>query len=195
MSIDVKRADDMLLTAEGYYLFNPPQQWVLDKLKAAGLEKPISSTYCLLAASDRKRDMFMKRFLELNGVKLSIATDEEIEPMVKRNNRTSNSPCRRLGRSFWAQACWTGSGTLALTMNRVAPKPRATSPPVGSSKSRPMPPSDASASTPGNARPERAPGSRPKGLTRSAARAGRSSPRFVRWNATAPPGRATRPVA
>jgi len=35
------------------------------------------------------------------------------------------------------------------TMNRVAPKPRATSPPVGSSKSRPMPPSDASASTPG----------------------------------------------
>jgi transcription initiation factor TFIID TATA-box-binding protein len=37
------------------------------------------------------------------------------------------------------------------TMNRVAPKPHPTSAPVGSSKGRPMPPADASTSTPGMA--------------------------------------------
>lgn len=80
MSVDVKRADDMLLTAEGYYLFNPPQQWVLDKLAAAGLEKPmIAPIVCWPPATAKA--MFMKRFLELNGVKIGVAVEEELENM------------------------------------------------------------------------------------------------------------------
>ena len=80
MSIDVKRADDMLLTAEGYYLFNTPQQWVLDKLKAAGLEKPLVAPIVCWPPVTAKA-MFMKRFLELNGVKIGVAVEEELENM------------------------------------------------------------------------------------------------------------------
>jgi hypothetical protein len=80
MSVDVKRADDMLLTAEGYYLFNPPQQWVLDKLKAAGLEKPMIAPIVCWPPVTAKA-MFMKRFLELNGVKIGVAVEEELENM------------------------------------------------------------------------------------------------------------------
>jgi len=77
---DVKYADDMLLIAEGYQLFKPPLSWVFDKLKAAGLEKPlVTLDGCWIPAVAKAK--FIMRFMELNGVKLGIPEPEEIKEM------------------------------------------------------------------------------------------------------------------
>ena len=82
MTKDIKYADDMCLLAEGYQLFKPAPEWVLERLKAAGLEKPIitlDSCWPPMVAKAK----FMKRFMELNGVQCKPATEKEIETMVE----------------------------------------------------------------------------------------------------------------
>jgi hypothetical protein len=77
---DVKYADDMVLIAEGYQLFKPVPVWVFDRLKAAGLEKPlVTLDGCWVPAVAKAK--FMMRFMELNGVKLGIPEPEEIKEM------------------------------------------------------------------------------------------------------------------
>jgi len=78
MSADVKYADDMALLAEGYQLFKPIPNWVIARLKAANLEKPLVTLdgAWLPSVAEGK---FMKRFLELQGVSFVVPTETELE--------------------------------------------------------------------------------------------------------------------
>jgi hypothetical protein len=82
MPKDVKYADDMCLLAEGYQLFKPSPAWVLERLKAAGLEKPlITLDGCWPPFVAKAR--FMKRFLELSGTKIKPITIAELDTMIE----------------------------------------------------------------------------------------------------------------
>jgi hypothetical protein len=90
MTEDVKRADDMMLVAEGFYLFNKPRQWVLDRLKAAGLDKPFVERFPCWPPVTAKA-FYIKRFLELNGVNLGLATDKDFENMERVDGATTQN--------------------------------------------------------------------------------------------------------
>jgi hypothetical protein len=74
----VKYADDMALIAEGYQLFKPVPAWIWRRLKEAGLEKPLVTIDVCWPPMVAKAQ-FMKRFLELNGVKISVPTQKELD--------------------------------------------------------------------------------------------------------------------
>jgi uncharacterized protein len=80
MTKDVKYADDMCLLAEGFQLFKPIPNWVLERLKAAGLEKPLITIDACWNPMYAKLQ-FMNRFMELNGVTVKQTTEKEIEGM------------------------------------------------------------------------------------------------------------------
>jgi hypothetical protein len=87
---DVKWADDMALMAEGYYLFKPIPDWVTERLSQEGLDKPMIPRFFCWPPVTAKA-MYIKRFLELNGVKLSIATDEDFLQMERMNGASKEN--------------------------------------------------------------------------------------------------------
>jgi len=84
MTEDIKYADDMALIAEGYALFKPIPDWVFRRLQGSGLSEPLyqlETCWTPLVA----KGMFLKRFMELKGVKISVPTQEEIDAATKEN--------------------------------------------------------------------------------------------------------------
>jgi uncharacterized protein len=84
MPKDVKAADDMALMAEAFVLFTPTPTWVFQRLSGVGLTKP---TYKLESCwtPPIAKALFMRRFYELSGVKISTPTQEELDAETKEN--------------------------------------------------------------------------------------------------------------
>jgi hypothetical protein len=84
MTKDVKRADDLALMTEGYYLFNPIPGWVTLRLADAGLTIPsYKLSTCWLPAIAKA--MFMKRFILLTAGINTEVDQEEIDAATKEN--------------------------------------------------------------------------------------------------------------
>ena len=93
MTTDVKRADDMALIAEGYTLFNPIPDWIFRRLKDAGLTEPIYKLESAWPPAVAKAQ-FMKRFLELNGVKISAASGKSFSMMTEDTETAKRAPAK-----------------------------------------------------------------------------------------------------